>query len=519
MKARLLLALALANGVLYCCALPLWEGFDEPFHYAYVESLVKAHSLPVTNRTEISEEIRESFNDVPLSRLLSQAMPGSMSFEEWSKIGDPEKRVRQGRLASLHEEMRRSSGGVLNYESQQAPLAYFLYAPFDYLSFTMKLSSRILVLRLVGTLAATLATFAALSQLAALLGITGDFLIAALLVVFSGQMFWASVAHVGNDFAALPLSIWFLLLLMRSAMHPASRNLLALSGVLAAGLLTKAYFLAFAPVLLLLLVYLVAARKTSKQTAICSAAFVVLVAGPWYLRNYLLYGTLSGTQQSLAGIGFSQALGALPRINWLSSASQFALWSLWTGNWSFLSFSQITLKLELLLLVASFVFYARTLKGRGSLPQVWLLSACALFGLSLVYQTCVTWVHTSGASTFPEPWYAQGIVAVGILLCFRGLAQSRAAGRIVAACLVLLTGWIALATYFAKLLPYYGAAISRANARTVWLWWSGHPSADLASIAMVPVPLIYLLLWLFVALLGAITVPTVRALWVRVRRA
>jgi len=40
MKRRwLLLTYALINAALYSILLPLWEGFDEPFHFGYVQYL------------------------------------------------------------------------------------------------------------------------------------------------------------------------------------------------------------------------------------------------------------------------------------------------------------------------------------------------------------------------------------------------------------------------------------------------------------------------------------------------
>jgi len=50
----MVVGLALLNGILYCCVLPLWEGFDETFHYAYVQSITQLHVLPILNRTAVS---------------------------------------------------------------------------------------------------------------------------------------------------------------------------------------------------------------------------------------------------------------------------------------------------------------------------------------------------------------------------------------------------------------------------------------------------------------------------------
>jgi hypothetical protein len=45
------------NAVLYSMLLPLWDGFDEPFHYGYVETLAVRRTIPRLGSTPLSEEI------------------------------------------------------------------------------------------------------------------------------------------------------------------------------------------------------------------------------------------------------------------------------------------------------------------------------------------------------------------------------------------------------------------------------------------------------------------------------
>jgi len=42
----LLIGFAAANAVLYSALLPLWEGFDEPFHFGYVQRLANGRGFP-----------------------------------------------------------------------------------------------------------------------------------------------------------------------------------------------------------------------------------------------------------------------------------------------------------------------------------------------------------------------------------------------------------------------------------------------------------------------------------------
>src|SRR5581483_12097842 len=95
------LAFALLNAALYCFVLPLWEGFDEPFHYAFIESLSADHRIPVFGESKISVEIRRSLALTPLSWLLSSAIPGSTSFEDWTRLGMARKQEREGELHHL----------------------------------------------------------------------------------------------------------------------------------------------------------------------------------------------------------------------------------------------------------------------------------------------------------------------------------------------------------------------------------------------------------------------------------
>jgi hypothetical protein len=303
-------------------------------------------------------------------------------------------------------------------------------------------------------------------------------------------MLWASVAHVGNDAFAIPLTVLFMATLGRVV--KLDRGLVALSLVLAAGLLTKAYFLAFVPLVLVLAV------RSRKPLQLLAAP--LLAASPWYVRNLVLYGSLSGTQESVQGIGVREALSAIPKMPWIEGAVNFAHWSLWTGDWSFLSFSQLTLNIQAALLCAALFLYV--LQFRNWLQQdFWLLAGCLLFFAGLFYQTCVTWVQTRGASISPEPWYGQGIVVCLWILAFKGLDSGHLPGRILAIALSLLSTWIALVTYLWKLPPFY-AGIARPRLAPLVDWWLTRSVHELRTVIIGPELVFFGALALFLLLLG-----------------
>ena len=74
-QTALIILFALTCGVLYALLLPLWEGFDESFHYSYVQELSVHHRFPVLGQSALSKEIWDSLHLVPVSHVVQTALP------------------------------------------------------------------------------------------------------------------------------------------------------------------------------------------------------------------------------------------------------------------------------------------------------------------------------------------------------------------------------------------------------------------------------------------------------------
>ncbi len=507
---RLILPFAICNAILYSSLLPLWEGFDEPAHYGYIEQLVIHRQLPLMNRTTLPADIRDSLKLVPVSWLLHNALPGSISFEDWFQLSSQQRRDRRIALRKLSPALATQSSDVLNYEAQQAPLAYLLVAPLDAAFSRAPLPERVLYLRFFVSIVSALLLYAASSLLLTALNVEGAFRWAALACIFESQMLWASIAHVSNDWLSIPLGTLFLALLVPATQHGKTKHLLACAGVLAAGLLTKAYFLAFVPVWAAAMLIQLWRHRLRVRTALGALA-ILFPAAVWYVRNVFLYGSFSGTQETIAGVRPLDAFYAFFHINWFASTIDLLRWSLWTGNWSFISFSRLTINIELLLLALAFaLLFARFRQITEA--QWWLLAACFAFYLGLIYQTCTTWIATNGRSQHAEPWYMQCIFPCLWTLAFLGLARSGAIGRTVATLLALISAWIAAATYWVKLIPLSGGFSGRSSVSRVAHWWMHLPLHVLSTTALGPVTILFASLFVFSILLIALNVRVLRAL-------
>src|SRR6266498_3837982 len=87
----LILAFALTNGVLYALLMPLWEGFDEPYHYGYVQELSVHNRLPALGTTSLSLEVWDSLLLVPVSHVVQRNIPVLMTFGEYFRSPEGER--------------------------------------------------------------------------------------------------------------------------------------------------------------------------------------------------------------------------------------------------------------------------------------------------------------------------------------------------------------------------------------------------------------------------------------------
>lgn len=249
MVALLWLAFVL-RGFWYCALLPPWEGYDEPFHFAALQNVAAGHGMP-TAGTPVSLEVQKSLHLLPLPwELQFHEIPRPLTpHEEFWKLqpNEREQRIQAVRALTPEDGLRPSSERIVNYESQQPPLHYWLLAgPLRAMS-SLPLLSRIYLMRFLSLVLASIAVPGAhwvarqvLPSEAQTLGTTAVMILLPELMI--------NVARTGNECMALVCYTVMLAAAMAAVRRPSSWLTWLLFGVaLGCGLLTKAYVLSAVP--------------------------------------------------------------------------------------------------------------------------------------------------------------------------------------------------------------------------------------------------------------------------------
>lgn len=443
------------NAVLYASLLPLWAGFDEPFHYAYVLTLSRERVLPRLGDNPLPADVWTSLHIAPASSVVRQNLPWAMTFSDFFAMPPGERAHVRTRLDQLPSGA--IGAGGQNYEAHQAPLAYFVLALVESPWRSASLLTRVWRLRLFCGVFAAIATPLFLFSLAQRLQIPHIYHGPLVFVVLSSQMFYATTAHIANDWLAVPLMIALFDRLLALVERPDVLRAVELTAVMCAGLLTKAYFMALLPLVTGVLAWLAIRRALPWRTTLLFAILIPVLCGPWYLRNLRLYGNLSGMQETIGGTDWRGLAVAFVHVPWLRSIRDLSFASIWTGNSSFNSFSSFAIAMLLAGFVSSGVLYTASTIKRRELPlyEAILLLGCASFAAALVYATTVSFWYSKGKAISASPWYTQPVMPILMPILFCGLARFRRIGAIVSLWIVWWSAYIISATYWAKLIPLY----------------------------------------------------------------
>jgi 4-amino-4-deoxy-L-arabinose transferase-like glycosyltransferase len=474
----LLILIFLLRGVFYCLALPLWEGFDEPYQFAAVEYVAATGHMP-TPTTPISQKVAASLYLTPAAWMLRlhQLPKPVLTHEDYWKLPAEERAKLRGELLALPQSAAAepSNPVIQNYEGQQTPLYYFVAAPVLRAFSSSTLPGQVFALRLFGLLLACAALVPGYLLARDLLGHVQWALLATALVVAMPELA-INICRVSNESLALLLCTVLLLLVGRFLRSSQPWPYLAAMAVtLGLALLTKAYVLAFVPAFIFIL--WLGLRQTEGGTGLVARvaaglAIVAAVAGPWYWHMHRASGSWSG-ENSDAAAGHLSVLALLAQVlhvNWRSGFASILLSHIWFGGWSFLRFPG-WIYAGVLLVAATAVggmcLYCWKWLKAGMKPDALIAvgSLYVCFWAGLCYHVLVIYVHVGvSAST---GWYLYCMVFAEAVLLAKGWEVLRGPGCLpwVLPAAVTVLALLDLYGVQAYMLPYYTGFTAHAGDR------------------------------------------------------
>lgn len=418
----------LARGCFYSALLPVWEGYDEPYHFAFVQYVVAHRSLPVRS-DPVSRDVQVSLHVLPLSweqRLHALAPPVYTQDSYW-QLPEANRHALQEQLRAFPPAWSSESGTApAMYEAQQAPLYYWIMAVPLRLASQWSLPAQVLLIRILSVLLASLCI--PIANLAARKFFASEAIGLGLIALIACMPeLMIDISRAGNDCLAIPLYTLLTLLLLSAVEPGGSRLLVAAGAVLGLGLLVKAYFLVALPALVLLIAYAAwrapAERKRVLLRGGLGLGLALLVSFGWYWRNRMLNGAWSGEQTEAAAAHFSlaQLITTVGHVNWAGGVTSVLVSHVWFGGWSFLKLPKpVYILFALGMAAAAYGLTKFLIQDRfHSRQQIVALVLYVLFWLGLLYHVFVGFVATGVSASCG--WYMYAVVVPELLLVTCGL--------------------------------------------------------------------------------------------------
>jgi 4-amino-4-deoxy-L-arabinose transferase-like glycosyltransferase len=306
----LIIGAYLVLGLVYSTTIPLFEAPDEQLHFAYVQYLATGNGLPVQSLDHPAPLARQEGSQPPLYYLLAAGATFWINTTDFPGI------------VWENPHYGYDVPGIVNDNKN-----LFIHTSrenFPYRGATLAMHIARLVSLLLGAVAVlftyrlTIEIFPNFDTLA---------LSSAALVAFVPQFLLVSSA-VSNDSAIVAMSAVSLWLIARLLLHEPRPHDAAVVGA-ATGLAALAKVSGLGLAFLAAAVMVFVLRGNLRRMAKCLItmfSFFAVVAGWWYLRNWILYGEVTGTEMMLHIFGARQT-----PLNWTQFAAQ--LQEVWETFW------------------------------------------------------------------------------------------------------------------------------------------------------------------------------------------
>jgi len=390
----LLIIFFIIQGVIFSGMYPLWEGWDEPNHFAYVQHIAEKKTLP-TQIDKISREISFTYDKIPLNPIL--VPPGKSVQDFWKNYTVNEILENKNSLSEISYSERINTIQQPIGETKNPPLAYITQVPIYFLMYDQGIFERTFALRIFSVLVTSIAILFAFKTISLIF--KDNFMrIGSLMFIVFNPMFTTNITRINNEFLTILFFSIFLYLIVRYLKGKTNLIHIILIGlVLGLGLLSKQTFLI---AILIVPIFIIfknlqnknEQKKTKLSNSVKHMAIIFGITIPivsWWYISVIISGNFSGITE-LHSLTFGEYIQGSMEVSWTWFTQLFfkAFWGLY--GWSFhfppYPFIQITIILTGISIAGLGYGIFRTSKKIGfKLIRNWKYQSIFTLSLSIVF--------------------------------------------------------------------------------------------------------------------------------------
>jgi hypothetical protein len=463
----------------------MWEGFDEPYHLAYVGFVAQNGRPPGFEEPSIPAEYGDALE------LLPSALGKAPRFSDWSRLPPSERAARRARV-------ERSATGLAgpprylfrNYERQQSPLFYYAAAPVAWLLRKTSLPQMVVGVRLFCVLLASFMVPLTARLARLLLPRRGVLLALPFAALLPNTLFYAD--RVTNDALAWPIFAGAAVALVLAARRPGTPGrFLSLGLLVAAGVWTKMTLLPLLPAALCAVLLARRRRDGRRPGALLAAVGLpALLIAPLLIWNAAACGSWTGVTYGRLGRppGLRAAIAAWRGTHFVGYLPAWFRNHLWAGGWEFLQpAARVYWAAAAAMLLAALLALRAARRRNCGIPgrSRWLPLGCLAISFVAAMVFHILSARAAERLAGGEGWYFDLLrpleaCAAAALMC--AAIPPRSTRLAVAACVGILIAADAAGT-FGLLLPHW-AGLSSPD-------WTPRELLQVLSLAREAAPVLY----------------------------
>jgi len=487
----LLIILFVVQGIIYLGMFPLWDPWDEPVHFSYIQHLVEEKSLP-TLQDYLSTEITSSFYQFPmpvnwLDTWEQADQTKNFQFHNfttfWNTFDLNEIQKNKDVIETQPVESRTIYEPFIHvYEGSYPPVGWLPQVPVYLMFYDHDIITRVFALRIFSLMVTTVAVVVAYKTISLLFD--DRFMrIGSLMFLVFNPMYMTTLSRVTNETVTILLfSIFLYLMVLYLKGKTNTLHVVLIGVVLGLGILTKPTFI---PAILLVPVFIflkqIQINKDKLRINLSQSlknlgiifAITISMGSWWYAKNIASGNPTGHIWMSLEGISFNQFIQGTFQVPWDAFVVEFFR-TFW-GIYGMSLFSQPDLYFQIIMIMVGISSaglgygIALKLKHRGrKIVRDWRyqsIFAVALSTIFIILAQSLFSVHLFllFKSTLPYGWLtfiSFTAIAMLLLLGYRTLINNklkRFKERSLLAAFIILI--IFNVTTFYSLVPKYYAGV------------------------------------------------------------